>query len=190
MQIGLFFGSFNPIHIGHLALANFIIENSTLHQVWFIVSPQNPFKEKQSLLNENLRYDLVYETIKNDERFGVSNIEFSMPKPSYTVNTLVALSEKYPNHQFSVIMGEDNLNSLPKWKNYEYILKNYCIYVYPRIFNEFSIKFNHPSIIKVNAPIIEISASMIREGIKSKKKYDYLVPKPAWDIIEKNGYYL
>jgi nicotinate-nucleotide adenylyltransferase len=190
MQIGLFFGSFNPIHIGHLALANYIVENSALQQIWFVVSPQNPFKDKKSLLNENLRYDLVYETIKNDERFGVSNIEFSMPKPSYTSNTLVAFAEKFPLHQFSIIMGEDNLQSLHKWKNADFIQNNYSIYVYPRLNVKVENLIQNQNIIHVNAPIIEISSSMIREGIQKGKKYNHLIPLPAWEIIEKNGYYL
>jgi nicotinate-nucleotide adenylyltransferase len=190
MQIGLFFGSFNPIHIGHLALANYIVENSDLHQIWFVVSPQNPFKDKKTLLNENLRYDLVYETIKNDDRFGVSNIEFSLSKPSYTSNTLVAFAEKFPQHNFSVIMGEDNLHSLPKWKNWEFITTNYPIYVYPRLGVKINEYFLNDLIIRLNAPIIEISSSMIREGIKMGKKYNHLIPIAAWEIIEKNGYYL
>ncbi len=190
MQIGLFFGSFNPIHIGHLALANYIVENSVLQQIWFVISPQNPFKDKKNLLNENLRYDLVYETIKNDERFGVSNIEFYMPKPSYTAHTLVAFAEKFPQHQFSIIMGEDNLQSLHKWKNADFIQKNYNIYVYPRLNLDVENSAQNHNVTRLNAPIIEISSSMIREGIKMGKKYNHLIPFQAWEIIEKNGYYL
>jgi nicotinate-nucleotide adenylyltransferase len=134
-KIGLFFGSFNPIHIGHLILGNYILENSDMEELWFVVSPQNPFKDKKSLLKDHNRLDMVQLAIKNYPKMRASNVEFSLPTPSYTIDTLTYLQEKYPDYSFSLIMGEDNLGSLHKWKNYE-LLKNHQIIVYPRIFGE------------------------------------------------------
>ncbi|MBP7357412.1 MAG: nicotinate-nucleotide adenylyltransferase, partial [Cloacibacterium sp.] len=133
-KIGLFFGSFNPIHIGHLILANYILENSDMEELWLVVSPQNPFKEKKSLLNDHNRLDMVQLAVKNYPKMRASNIEFSLPKPSYTIDTLTYLKEKYPNYSFALIMGEDNLESLPKWKNSEKLIADYQIIVYPRTF--------------------------------------------------------
>ena len=133
-KIGLFFGSFNPIHIGHLILANYILENSDMEELWLVVSPQNPFKEKKSLLNDHNRLDMVQLAVKNYPKMRASNIEFSLPKPSYTIDTLTYLKEKYPNYAFALIMGEDNLESLPKWKNSEKLISDYQIIVYPRTF--------------------------------------------------------
>ena len=133
MKIGLYFGSFNPIHIGHLVIANHMSEYSNLDQVWFVVTPHNPFKKKNSLLDNYQRLEMVYEAIKDYAKLSVSDIEFNLPQPNYTVNTLIHLQEKHPNHEFSLIMGEDNLKSFHKWKNYDTILENHHIYVYPRI---------------------------------------------------------
>ena len=133
-KIGLFFGSFNPIHIGHLILANYILENSDMDELWFVVSPQNPFKDKKSLLADHNRLDMVQLAVKNYPKMRASNVEFSLPKPSYTIDTLTYLKEKYPNYSFALIMGEDNLDSLPKWKNAEKLMSDYQIIVYPRTF--------------------------------------------------------
>ncbi|HEX7868942.1 MAG TPA: nicotinate (nicotinamide) nucleotide adenylyltransferase, partial [Chryseobacterium sp.] len=135
-KIGLFFGSFNPIHIGHLILANYILENSDMNELWFVVSPQNPFKEKKSLLNDHNRLEMVELAIKNYPEMRASNIEFSLPTPSYTIDTLTYLKEKHPDYSFSLIMGEDNLESLHKWKNSDLLVKNHHIIVYPRVFSD------------------------------------------------------
>ncbi|MCP4520086.1 MAG: nicotinate-nucleotide adenylyltransferase [Cytophagales bacterium] len=192
MKVGLFFGSFNPIHIGHLVIANTIVEESDLDEVCFVVSPQNPFKQKKSLLHEFDRYDLVSKVIKGNKKLAVSDIEFGMPKPSYTIDTLAFLQEKFPMKQFSIIMGADNVTTLHKWKNYEEILANHEIYVYPRPFAEAPIEElqNHPKIHHVEAPIMEISATRIRKSIQEEKSIQYLVPDPAIKYIKEKGFYL
>ena len=168
-QIGLFFGSFNPIHIGHLIIANHLVEHSAMNELWFVVTPQNPFKEKQSLLDNHLRLEMVNLAIESYPKLRASNIEFHLPQPNYTVNTLAYLEEKHPNTNFALIMGEDNLKSFHKWKNYEHILANYPIYVYPRISEGTVPKAltEHPHITRVPAPIIELSATFIREELKA-----------------------
>lgn len=190
MKIGLYFGSFNPIHIGHMMLANYIVEFGEVDEVWFVVSPQNPFKERRTLLDENFRYDIVYEAIKDESRFKVSNIEFGLNKPSFTSDTLVALCEKFPFHEFTLIMGEDNLTSFKKWKNVDYILKNYEILVYPRHGEMKNELINHPKVTLIDAPKIEISSSFIRKAIKDKKDVSWFLPANAWELIDKAGYYL
>ena len=188
MNIGLYFGSFNPIHTGHLIIANHILNETSINKVWLIVSPQNPFKESKTLLNEFDRLHLVRLATQDDNRMKYSDIEFSLPKPSYTSNTLTFLSEKYPEHNFSLIMGSDSYQNLDKWKNYVAIINNYSIYVYKR--QEFEIKkvFTNPPII-LNAPIIQISASQIRENIKSGKSIRYLVPEIVREEIETRKFY-
>lgn len=188
MKIGLYFGSFNPIHIGHLAIANYMVEYSDMDKIWFIVSPQNPFKAKESLLGELHRLRLVETAIEGDLRFKASNIEFHLPKPSYTVDTLTYLREKYPEQEFALIMGEDNLKGFHKWKNYEEILKQHHIYVYPR---------DHKALDKnllgqvtiIDAPRMEISSSFIRQSIKEKKDVRYFLHSKVAEYIEEMHFY-
>jgi nicotinate-nucleotide adenylyltransferase len=190
MKIALFFGSFNPIHIGHLALANYVVEFTEYRQLWFVVSPHNPLKKKAGLLDDYLRLDLINEAIKDFDSFKASNIEFGMPQPSYTIHTLAALSEKYPQHEFALLIGEDNLNSFHKWKNYERILESYKILVYPRIDSNINTNIaTHPAIVKLKAPIIELSSTMIRDAIKSGKDVRYFLPEKIFQKIDKEGYY-
>ena len=191
MKIGLYFGSFNPIHVGHLIIANHLAENSDLSQVWFVVTPHNPFKDKKSLLDDQQRLHLVRLAIENYPKLKTSDIEFSLPQPNYTINTLAYLQEKFPQNIFAIIMGEDNLKSLHKWKNFETITQNHEIYVYPRIVSEVdqsSVTTNY-QIHKINAPIVEISSTNIREGIKSKKNVRPLLSEKVWEYIEHNNLY-
>jgi len=188
MNIGLYFGSFNPIHIGHLIIANHVLNETPINKVWFIVSPQNPFKESKALLNEFDRLHLVRLATQDDNRIKCSDIEFNLPKPSYTSNTLAFLSEKYPEHQFSLIMGSDSYQNLDKWKNYETIINNYPVYVYKREGHEIKKTFDKEAVI-LNAPIIQISASQIREHIRSAKSIRYLVPEIVREEIESRKFY-
>jgi nicotinate-nucleotide adenylyltransferase len=189
MNVGLYFGSFNPIHHGHLIIANYIIQNATLDQVWFIVSPQNPLKSSKGLLNQYHRLFLIQIAIEEEKNLKVSNIEFGLSTPSYTVNTLIHLNEKYPEHKFSVIMGSDSFENITRWKNYKYILDNYPIYIYKRMQHEVTQSFPEANVSVLNAPIIEISATHIRENIKSGKSIRYLVPEKVREEIENNHYY-
>lgn len=189
MKVGLFFGSFNPIHIGHLAIANYMVEYSDLDEVWLIISPHNPLKKKKTLLNEFDRYKMVELAVGNDIRIKPSNIEFSLPKPSYTIDTLTYLSEQHPKHQFVLIAGTDNFQSFHKWKNYEEILKNYQLYIYPRPGYTLGDYESHMSISLVNAPLMEISSSIIREAIKEKKDIRYFLPNNVYDYILKMNLY-
>lgn len=189
MHIGLFFGSFNPIHIGHMALANYMAEFTDMDQVWFVISPHNPLKEKASLLNQNQRLYMVNVAIEDDERFKSSTIEFDLPQPSYTINTLVHLKEKYPKHKFSLIIGQDNLENFHKWKNYEEILKNYKLYVYPRPGSAKTDLEIHPNVVMTQAPFIEISSTFIRDAIKKKKDIRHFLPEKAWKYIDEMNLY-
>lgn len=189
MKIGLFFGSFNPIHIGHLILANHMQQYSDLDQVWFVVSPHNPFKEKATLANDYERLHLVNLAIENYPYMKSSNVEFSLPQPSYTIDTLAVLREKYPQHDFSLIMGMDNLKGFRKWKNHEKILENYSIYVYPRIDANAGEWENHPKFKFVDAPIIEISSTQIRNAIKENKNFRPLLPEKVWEYIDGSSLY-
>ena len=191
-QIGLFFGSFNPIHIGHLILANHLAEHSAMHEVWLVVTPQNPFKEKQSLLDNHLRLEMAELAVDDYPKLRTCNIEFPLPQPNYTVNTLAYLSEKYPDVDFALIMGEDNLKSFHKWKNYEHILANYQLYIYPRISEGVvaDVLSNHPHITRIAAPIIELSATFIRDEIKARHNVRPLLPERVWQYIDKMGLYL
>ena len=189
MRIGLFFGSFNPVHIGHLVLANYFLEFSDLEAIWFVVSPQNPFKEKATLLNENNRLHLVRLAIGDNNKMKASNIEFGLTQPSYTINTLTYLGEKYPKHSFTLLMGEDNLENLHKWKNYELILKNYSIYVYPRKNCNPEINLQHNNVVRFEAPILEISSTFIRKSIKNKKDIRYYLPPAVYQYITEMNYY-
>jgi len=188
MNIGLYFGSFNPIHIGHLIIANHVLNETSINKIWFIVSPQNPFKESKTLLNEFDRLHLVRLATQEDNRIKCSDIEFNLPKPSYTSNTLTFLAEKYPEHQFSLIMGSDSYQNLDKWKNYETIINNYPVYVYQREGHEIKKTFDKEAVI-LNAPIIQISASQIREHIRSAKSIRYLVPEIVREEIESRKFY-
>lgn len=188
MNIGLYFGSFNPIHIGHLIIANHVLNETELEKIWFIVSPQNPLKESKSLLNEFDRLHLVRLAVQDDNRIKCSDIEFNLSRPSYTSNTLAFFSEKHPEHKFSIIMGSDSYQNLSKWKNFEYIVSNYPIYVYRRKNFEVNQPYSKPPII-LDAPLIEISASQIRQYIKEGKSIRYLVPENIRDEIESRKFY-
>jgi nicotinate-nucleotide adenylyltransferase len=188
MKIGLYFGSFNPIHIGHLIIANYVLNETDLEKVWLIVSPQNPLKVSASLLNEYNRLYLAKLATEEDNRIKVSEIEFKLPKPSYTCDTLAYLTEKYPQHEFAVIMGSDSYKNLPKWKNYEVIIKNFPLYVYKREGFEIRTLLNTPPGI-LDAPLLQISATEIRELIKKGKSVRYMLPEKVREEIEANRYY-
>lgn len=191
MKIGLYFGTFNPIHIGHLIIANHMAENSDLEQIWMVVTPHNPHKQKNTLLDDYHRLHMVHLATEDYPKIKPSDIEFKLPQPNYTVTTLAHLQEKYPQHEFALIMGEDNLNSLHKWKNYEHILAEHDIYVYPRLHaSEMDKQFeNHPKIHRVDAPVIELSSTFIRESIKNQKNVIPLLPNKVWDYVEHNLFY-
>lgn len=190
MKVGLFFGSFNPIHVGHLVLANYMLEFTDLEKVWFVISPHNPLKQKSSLLHEHHRLQLVQIAIENNNRLKASDVEFKLPQPSYTVNTLAHLQEKYPDHRFALIMGADNLVSFHKWKNYEAILEHYELYVYPRqdSFPD-TVLSTHPHVKLIPAPRIEISSTMIRQAIKDKKDVRYFLPAEVWEYVKEMHFY-
>lgn len=183
MEIGLFFGSFNPIHVGHLVIANVAYQTTDLDEIWFIVSPQNPFKTNKNLLHEFDRIDMVRAAIHDQYHFRASDIEFNMPRPSYTIDTLVRLSEKNPQHRFHLIIGEDNLYSFPKWKNAHMILENYGLVVYPRVNSKPSELKDHEKVKWIDAPEINISATQIRKFVKAGQSPKYLVTDPVLEII-------
>lgn len=190
-KIGLYFGSFNPIHIGHIIIANHLAEYSDLDEIWLVVSPHNPFKKKKTLLDDHHRLELVRRACESYEKIIPCDIEFKLPQPSYTVNTLVYLKEKHPNFMFCLLMGEDNLNTFHKWKNHEMILENNLIYVYPRIAdngheNQFS---SHPKITHIEAPIIQISSTHIRKAIAERKNVTPLLPTEVWKYIDEMNFY-
>ncbi|MDP2542750.1 nicotinic acid mononucleotide adenylyltransferase [Tenacibaculum discolor] len=190
-NIGLYFGTFNPIHIGHLIIANHLVENSDLDEIWMVVTPHNPFKKKSSLLDNHHRLEMVYLATEEYEKIQPSDIEFNLPQPNYTINTLVHISEKFPNYKFCLIMGEDNLKSLHKWKNYEVILEDYDIYVYPRVSNgvvENQFK-DHKKIHRVEAPIVQISSTMIRNAINEGKNCKPLLSDKVWKYIDEMNFY-
>lgn len=189
MKVGLYFGSFNPVHIGHLALANYIVEYTGLEAVWFVVSPQNPLKQRAQLLDDYQRLHLVNLALRDFPKFRACDVEFRMPKPSYTIDTLAYLGEQHPNHEFTLIMGEDNLATLHKWKNYELLLNNYRIMVYPRP-NCLKTEFHqHPHVQLIDAPQIDISSSFIRQSIGSGKDVRFFVPEKAWEYIDEMNFY-
>ncbi len=187
MKIGLYFGSFNPIHVGHLIIANHVLNETDVEKIWFIVSPQNPFKESASLLNEYDRLHLVRVAVEDDPRMKESDIEFHLPKPSYTVNTLAYLAEKYPEHEFTIIMGSDSFENLTNWKNGDFILNNYNILVYLRPSHEKVSVNNRVQILK--APLLDISATHIRELSRTRKSIRHLVPEKVREEIERSNYY-
>ncbi|HQV01493.1 MAG TPA: nicotinate (nicotinamide) nucleotide adenylyltransferase, partial [Bacteroidia bacterium] len=176
MKIGLYFGSFNPVHNGHMVIANYMAEFAQLDQVWMVVSPQNPLKAPTTLLSDTQRLAMVKIAIGDYKKLKASNIEFKLPKPSYTIHTLVYLSEKYPQHEFALIMGADSLATLPKWKNHEAILEHYHIYVYPRPQITLPALANNKHVHIVNAPLMELSSSFIRNAIKAKHDVRFMVP--------------
>ena len=190
MQVGLYFGSFNPIHHGHLLIANYILDHSNLDQIWFVVSPQNPLKASNSLLNEYHRLFLVKTAVEGENKLKASDIEFKLPKPSYTADTMAYLQEKYPDHEFSIVMGSDSFQNLPKWKNFEWLLRNYPIYVYKRPGHENLISYPQARQINIlDAPLLPISATHIRKNIRDGKSIRYLVPDAVKAEIERNHYY-
>lgn len=189
MNIGLFFGSFNPIHVGHMVLANYMLEFTDITKIWFVVSPHNPFKKKESLLDERQRLRMVQLAIGDNNKLSACDIEFKLAQPSYTIDTLVYLKEKYPTYRFSLIMGADNLESFPKWKNYEAILKHHSIYIYPRPGHNGGALSSHPKITLTEAPLIEISSTVIRKAIKEKKDMRYFLPYHVWQYIEEMHFY-
>ena len=196
MNIGLYFGTYNPIHVGHLIIANHMVDYTELDQVWLVVSPQNPFKTKATLLEDYHRLALVNIAIEGNKKLKASNIEFDLPKPSYTIDTLTFIKEKHPEHSFSIIMGEDNLRSFHKWKNYEQILENHNVFVYPRVLAEqedsstpAALK-NHSKItIAKDAPLMKISASFVRNAIKDKKDVQYLLTEPVFTYLKEMHFY-
>lgn len=189
--IGLFFGTFNPVHIGHLILANHILQYTDVAEVWFVVTPHNPFKKKSSLLNNHHRYDMVWSLCEDFPGLKPSDVEFNLPQPNYTAYTLARLEEKYPDYSFSLIMGEDNLKSFPKWKNYEVILERHNILVYPRYSEgEVGVELgNHPKITKINAPRVEISSTFIRQAIREGRDVRPLLPEKVWKYIDEMNFY-
>ena len=189
-KIGLFFGSFNPIHVGHLIIANVMAQNTDLDKVWLVVSPQNPFKPSKGLLHEFDRYDLVKAAIADNFKLEVSDVEFHLPKPSYTIHTLAYLTEKYPNKEFKVIIGEDNLENFTKWKNHEQILNQFGLYVYPRPHVTNSDLKRHSNVTIVKAPMIDISATYIRSCIKNNKSIRYLVPEAVENMIRMKNFFI
>ena len=188
MKVGLFFGSFNPIHIGHLVIANHILNETDLRKIWFVVSPHNPLKPSFSLLNEYDRFHLVQKAVEENNHLRASDIEFSLPKPSYTVHTLAYLQEKYPAYSFSMIMGSDSFQNLNKWKNFETIIGNYPIIIFKRPGFEIENKLN-AQIKIMQAPLLEISATHIRELIREEKSIKYLVPEKVEEEIIANRFF-
>jgi nicotinate-nucleotide adenylyltransferase len=189
MKIGLFFGSFNPIHVGHLIIANYMATQTDLEQVWLVVSPQNPLKPKNTLARDRDRLNMVQAAIDNNRLLKASDIEFKLPKPSYTIDTLTYLKEKYPQHQFVLIMGGDNLATLQKWKNFDAILRGYAIYVYKRPQYDLGEFATHPSVSIFEAPLMEISATYIRKCLADGKPIQYLVPDAVLKYIEESKVY-
>jgi len=196
-KIGLFFGSFNPIHIGHLIIGNYMAQMDLLDEVWFVVTPENPLKKKANLLYDLHRLAMVRLAVEDNTKLKVCDIEFHLPKPSYTVYTLQALKEKHPHYIFTLIMGEDNLRTLHKWKNYEYILENYSIFVYPRIVTEQEPIYtssedkniNLPNVTITDTPILSISSSLIRGMISNKKDVRYLLSEKVFTYLDEMNFY-
>jgi nicotinate-nucleotide adenylyltransferase len=189
MKTGLFFGSFNPIHIGHLAIANYMVEFTDLDKIWFIVSPHNPLKQKSTLLSDQHRLQMVRLAVEFDNRFKVSNIEFDLPQPSYTINTLTYLKEKYPDNEFALIMGSDGLPTFHKWKNYKQLIANYQRYVYPRPGTDPGLLESIENGKIVSAPLMEISSTFIREAIAKRKDVRYFLPEKVWQFISEMNFY-
>ncbi len=190
-KIGLYFGTFNPVHVGHLAIANHMVEFSDLDQVWMVVTPHNPHKKKSTLLDNNHRKMMVDIALEEYPKIKSSAIEFDLPQPNFTVNTLAVLEEKYPKQKFCLLMGEDNLKSFHKWKNFEVILSRYELFVYPRLTpnKATALLENHPNVTRIAAPIMEISSTAIRKAIKSKKNVRPLLPQNVWQYLDEMNFY-
>lgn len=200
MKIGLYFGTFNPIHIGHLIIANYMVDFTEMDQVWLVVSPQNPLKDKRTLLKDHHRLMMVRVAIEDNPKLRASNVEFDLPKPSYTSHTLAYLKEKYPEHDFALIMGEDNLRTFHKWKNYEQILANHTLFVYPRVF----LKEEHPEETSpeknigehenvrlcMDVPMMNISSSFIRSAIQKGHDVRYLLSEPVFRYLDEMNFYM
>ncbi len=189
MKVGLFFGSFNPVHVGHTVLANYMAEYTDLDEVWFVVSPHNPLKEKSTLLSGHQRLHIVNLAIEGHPKLKVNNIEFSLSQPSYTINTLVHLKEKYPQKEFVLIMGADNLQTFHKWKNHEEILKRHQLYIYPRPGYSEGLYAGNPQVLMTKAPLMEISSTFIRQAIKDKKNVSSFVPQTVWHYLKEMHFY-
>jgi nicotinate-nucleotide adenylyltransferase len=186
---GLYFGSFNPVHNGHLMLANYLVENSELDSLWFVISPQNPFKTKESLLPDYQRLELMNRAIEGFDKFQACDIEFNMPKPSYTIDTLTYLREKYPSRDFVLIMGTDNLERFDHWKNYQQILAHHKIIVFPRNGSNGGSLRNHPQIQIVDTPIIEVSSTFIRQSIHDGKDVRFFMPEKVYQYIDEMNFW-
>jgi nicotinate-nucleotide adenylyltransferase len=190
MKIGLFFGTYNPIHVGHMVIANYMVEFTDLDKLWIVVTPHNPFKEKKSMLADYHRLQLVKIAIGDDNRFKASDIEFNLPQPNYTVHTLAYLKEQYPDNDFVLVMGADNLSHFKKWKNYEEILDKYQVYVYPRVEGQVQLELvNHPKVSFYQAPVMQVSSSFIRKSIADKKDVRYYLPKDVSEYINEMHFY-
>jgi nicotinate-nucleotide adenylyltransferase len=189
MITGLYFGSFNPIHIGHMAIANFMIEFSDLEQLWFVVSPQNPLKQKKSLLKDYHRLEMVRLAVEEDDRFRASDIEFRLPTPSYTIDTLAYLQEKHPNREFQLVMGADGLRTFHKWKHADLITEKYHRLIYPRPGKDMKSASNLPNTTVVDAPLMEISSSFIRKAIREGKDVRHLMPAKAYRYMREMHFY-
>lgn len=188
-KVGLFFGSFNPIHIGHLIIANYMANFTDLDEVWFVVSPQNPFKDKKSLGNMYDRLEMVNLAIDGSENLRSSDIEFGLSQPSYTIDTLTYLTEKYPTKEFCLIMGEDNLVGFQKWKNADIILRDYKMFVYPRPGYDAGELKGHSSVTMTNTPVMELSSTFLRQAIKENKDIRFYTADKVIDFIDKKGLY-
>lgn len=189
MHIGLYFGSFNPIHIGHLIIASHVLQHSQIDKVWFVLTPHNPLKESHALLNEYDRLHLVKLAIEDNPKFRASNVEFHLPRPSYTIDTLTYLTEKFPLERFSIIMGSDSIRNIKRWKNWEQLIAQYEIIIYNRPgFKASPPEGAHAQVL--DAPMLDISASFIRNQIKAKKSVQYLLPDEVWKYVTENRYYL
>ena len=189
MKIGLFFGSFNPIHNGHVAIANYMVENGGIDQLWFVVSPQNPFKKVENLLSDNYRLAMVDRAIEGDQRFRSCNVEFNLPKPSYTIDTLTALRVEYPDHEFLIIMGADNFVQIKKWKKYEKLIGEYRFLIYPRPGFDLSMLDLKGNFTVVKSPLLEISSTSIRESISKNEDVSHLLPPGVVQYIEEKKFY-
>lgn len=190
LKVGLYFGSYNPIHIGHLAIANYMVEFTGIDQLWFVVSPQSPHKKKNNLLDDYQRLEMVHRAVEGDDRLRASNIEFNLPKPSYTVDTLAYLKDQHPNYDFVILMGSDNLENFHKWKNFESIVENYGIIVYPRPGFDASKVQEHKNIaVAGEAPLMEISSSFIRRAIHDGKDVRHFLPPKTWEYLEEMNFY-
>jgi len=190
LKVGLYFGSYNPIHIGHLAIANYMVEYTDIDQLWFVVTPQNPHKTKANLLNDYQRLEMVHRAVEGDDRLRASNIEFQLPKPSYTVNTLAYLKEQHPNYHFVILIGSDNLENFHKWKNCETIIENFGVIVYPRPdFDRSKVQIEKNVTIAEGAPQMEISSSFIRKAISEGKDVRHFMPPKSWEYLEEMNFY-